>query len=69
MLRDNEGQGIFLMMRIVFILEGVERFEHRIHGFCFMGNHVHLVVQVGVIPLSRIIQNAHFVILAGSTFN
>ncbi len=54
MLRGNEGQGILLMMRIVFILEGVARFEHRIHGFCFMGNHVHLVVQVGVIPLSRI---------------
>ena len=65
MLRGNEGQGIFFddEDRFYFgelLLEGVARFEHRIHGFCLMGNHVHLVVQVGVIPLSRIIQNASF---------
>ena len=65
MLHGNGGQGIFFddEDRFYFgelLLEGVARFEHRIHGFCFMGNHVHLVVQVGVIPLSRIIQNASF---------
>ena len=31
--------------------EGVERFGHRIHAFCLMGNHVHLVIQVGDISL------------------
>ena len=65
MLRGNGEQGIFFddEDRFYFgelLLEGVARFEHRIHGFCLMGNHVHLVVQVGVIPLSRIIQNASF---------
>lgn len=40
--------------------EGVERYGHRIHAFCLMSNHVHLVMQVGEIPLSKIIQNLSF---------
>jgi putative transposase len=38
----------------------VERFNHRIHCFCFMDNHIHLIIQVGEKPLSRIIQNLSF---------
>ncbi len=34
-----------------------ERFRHRIVAFCLMNNHIHLAVQVGEVPLSRIIQN------------
>lgn len=40
--------------------EGVERFGHRIHAFCLMTNHVHLAVQVGAVPLSKIMQNVSF---------
>ena len=37
--------------------EGVERFGCRVHAFCLMPDHVHLVVQVGELPLSRLMQN------------
>lgn len=61
-LRGNAGLPIFLNDRgrhhfYELIGEGVERFGHRIHGFCLMTNHVHLLVQVGEVPLSRIIHN------------
>ena len=64
-LRGNGGQDIFFSSedrtRLYLLLqEGVERFGHRIHAFCLMNNHVHLVIQVGEIPLSKIIQNLSF---------
>lgn len=65
MLRGNGGMDIFLddadRYRFYLLMqEGVERFGHRIHAFCLMGNHVHLVIQVGEISLSRIMQNLSF---------
>ena len=65
MLRGNGGQDIFFTDedRLYFyglIEEGVGRFGHRIHGFCLMGNHVHLVVQVAETPLAKIVQNLSF---------
>jgi len=65
MLRGNAGQDIFLTDedRYHFYLlmqEGVERFAHRIHAFCCMSNHIHLVIQVADISLSRIMQNLSF---------
>jgi len=64
-LRGNAGQAIFFDNRdrtrfYLLLQEGIERFRHRIHAFCLMTNHVHLAVQVGDIPLSRIIQNLSF---------
>jgi putative transposase len=64
-LRGNARQDIFFedadRYRFYLLLqEGTERFGHRIHAFCLMTNHVHLVVQVGDIPLSRIMQNISF---------
>lgn len=64
-LRGNGGQNIFFSSddRSHFyqlIGEGVERFGHRIHAFCLMTNHIHLAIQVGEIPLARIIQNLSF---------
>ncbi len=58
MLRGNGGSDIFFSDedRFHFYLlmqEGIERFGHRIHAFCLMGNHVHLVIQVREISLSR----------------
>jgi len=65
MLRGNGGQDIFTsdVDRIRFCLllqEGVERYKHRIHAFCLMGNHVHLIIQVGSESLSSIMQNVSF---------
>ena len=64
-LRGNGGSDIFFdtQDRTQFFLllqEGVERYGHRIHAYCLMTNHIHLVVQVANIPLSRITQNISF---------
>ncbi len=65
MLRGNDGQPIFFSdddrcRMCLLIQEGVERFGHSIHSFCFMNNHIHLAVQVGETTISRIIQNLAF---------
>jgi REP element-mobilizing transposase RayT len=65
MLRGNGGQDVFFTDddRLYFYglaEEGVGRFGHRIHGFCLMSNHVHLVVQVSDTPLAKIVQNLSF---------
>jgi len=59
MLRGNGGADIFFAEgdRYRFYLlmqEGIERYGHRVHAFCLMSNHVHLVIQVGNVSLSRI---------------
>jgi len=61
-LRGNARQDIFSddkdRYRLYEILQkSCERFQHRIHAFCLMTNHVHLAIQVGEMPLSRIMQN------------
>lgn len=65
MMRGNCGNDIFFSSadraRFLFILqEGVERYGHRVHAFCLMNNHVHLLIQVDTISLSRIIHNLSF---------
>ena len=65
MLRGNNGHDIFQkesdLCRLSLLLqEGIERYDHRILGFCFMSNHIHLVIQVRHTPLSKIIQNFTF---------
>ena len=64
-LRGNGGQIIFLSDedREAFealVAEGVSRFGHRIHAYCWMGNHVHFAIQVADTPLSKIMQNIAF---------
>lgn len=61
-LRGNARQEIFAddkdRCRFYEILQkSCERYRHRIHAFCLMGNHVHLELQVAEIALSRIMQN------------
>ena len=61
-LRGNAGAPIFFENRdryrfYLLLQESVERFHCRIHGFCCMTNHIHLVVQVADIPLSQIMQS------------
>jgi len=65
MMRGNMGSDLFFSeadySRFFLLLqEGIERYGHRVHAFCLMTNHVHLLIQVGEIPLSRIIQNLAF---------
>lgn len=60
MLRGNNGQLIFFSDRdrhcFYLLLEEMRhRFQCRIHGFCLMSNHVHLAIQVGNVPLSKIL--------------
>lgn len=61
-LRGNAGDPIFYddrdRYRLYLMLQhAVEKFGCRIHAFCLMTNHIHLVMQAGEIPLSRIMQN------------
>lgn len=64
-LRGNGGQDIFLSdtdrYRLYLLLqEGTCRFGYRIHAFCLMTNHIHLVLQAGDLPLSQGMQNLSF---------
>lgn len=64
-LRGNSCQDVFFdagdRTRFFLLLqESVERFGYRIHSFCLMTTHIHLAIQVGDIPLSRIMQNIGF---------
>ncbi len=64
-LRGNAGETVFEDNRdryrfFSLLKEGIERFRHKIHAYCLMTNHIHLVIQVGEIPLSRIVQNFSF---------
>lgn len=61
-LRGNAGAPVFYDDRdrcrmYLFLQYAVEKFGCLIHGFCFMTNHIHLIVQVGAAPLSRVMQN------------
>jgi putative transposase len=65
MLRGNHGQDIFFSDKdkydMCFLLQkGVEKYGHRIHSYCFMKNHIHLLIQVGEVSLSKIMQNLAF---------
>ena len=65
MLRGNNGQFIFTddeeRYKLYLLLqEGIKKYEHRILAFCFMNNHIHLVIQLENVSLSKIIQNISF---------
>lgn len=65
MLRGNGGQEIFFddedRCHLYFLIQqGVERYSHRLHGFCCMTNHIHLAIQIAEDPLSGIMQNLSF---------
>ena len=42
------------------LADGVERFNYKIHAFCLMEDQIHLVLEVGETPLSKIVQNFTF---------
>jgi REP element-mobilizing transposase RayT len=58
-LRGNHRQDIFFSAadRQIFadlVAEVIDRFCARVHAFCWMTNHVHLLVQVGDAPLGNL---------------
>jgi len=62
-LRGNDRQEIFfcnsdrsLWERI--LTTALDRYEASIHGYCWMSNHVHMIVQVGEEPLASTIRYA-----------
>ena len=64
-VRGNARQQIFsetadYLRFLRFMGEGVGKYNHRIHAFCLMPNHIHMAVQVGHVSLSRIMQNLCF---------
>jgi len=61
-LRGNAGDPIFFEDRdryrlYLFLQQATETFRCRIHGFCLMTNHIHLILQVSDLPLSLFMQN------------
>ncbi len=62
MIRGNRKQNIFFTddhfeLFCKHLDTIVQQYHCKIHLFCLMTNHVHLVIQVGNIPLSKIMQN------------
>lgn len=61
-LRGNAQQDIFFedgdRYRFYLLLQtAAEKFGCRVHAFCLMTNHIHIAIQTGETPLSRIMQN------------
>lgn len=59
-LRGNARRDLYLekadrLLWQQLICEGLERWEHRIHAYCWMTNHVHLAIQTGDVPLAGFI--------------
>lgn len=57
-LRGNGRQTIFFDANDRYrweslLEEGVSRYSHRIHAYCWMTNHVHLAIQCNDVPLSK----------------
>jgi putative transposase len=57
-LRGNHRQSIFFRPAdrdrfAELVSEMIERFRMRVHAFCWMRNHVHLLMQVSDVPLGR----------------
>jgi REP element-mobilizing transposase RayT len=64
-LRGNLGQNIFFSKEdqehFYNLLQiGVERYQHRIHAFCCMSNHVHILIQTQIVSLAKIVHNLSF---------
>lgn len=57
-LRGNHREPIFFAgadrsLLNVIVARALEKFEARLHAYCWMTNHVHLVLQAGREPISR----------------
>ena len=62
MLRGNYGQVIFSdeahrLKFLALLAERVKKYHFKVHVYCLMSNHIHLVIQVGEVRLSKIMQS------------
>lgn len=62
MLRGNNKQKLFFQMEdyeyfIERLIICIEQYQIKVHLFCLMTNHVHLVIEVNHIPLSKVMQS------------
>lgn len=58
-LRGNHRQSIFFshadrQLLDEIVAEVIERFRARVHAYCWMTNHIHLLIQVSDVPLGRL---------------
>lgn len=65
MLRGNGGQDLFYDEKDgqefrELIADGIDRMGYNIHAYCFMPDHVHLLIEVADVALSKIMQNLSF---------
>lgn len=65
LIRGNARQPIFFetsdyLRFLRFMGEAINKYRHQVHAYCLMPDHIHMAVQVGDIPLSRIMQNLSF---------
>jgi len=61
-LRGNHQQPIFFhradrSLLDLIVARALERFDARLHAYCWMTNHLHLVIQAGAEPISRPMHN------------
>jgi len=61
LMRGNAKQAIFGEDRAYhqfeqFLAEGLEQYKHRLHAYCWMGNHVHMLLQCADTPLSEMMR-------------
>ena len=64
-LNGNGGQQVFLddtdRTRLLLLTqEGIEKLGHRVHAYCLLPTSLQLVVEVGEVPLSRVMQQLGF---------
>lgn len=60
-LRGNHQEPIFTLAsdRTLFnsvLSDAIDRFSARIHAFCWMTNHIHILAQIGDAPLGKVMQ-------------
>jgi REP element-mobilizing transposase RayT len=63
--RGNRGQKIFrnekdYQLYLDFLGEYKDRYDFSVYAYTLMPDHVHLLIQVGDVPLSRLMQNLQF---------
>lgn len=61
-LRGNHRQPIFFTaadrkLLNAIVVRAIETFEPRVHAYCWMTNHIHLVLQAGAEPIARPMHN------------
>lgn len=60
--RGNNKQDIYrdvrdLLAYLEILRDGLVKFGHRVHAYCLMGNHAHLLIEVDQAPLWKIMHN------------